>query len=318
MMLKTLVLFLLSAPILFARFQSISIGTIAPEYRDRITREDIYATLLPIQQQFRSQLGYDVFAYADDGKPINIVYMKPSAKKKKILKLQEELSKRKQKLALLESQITLSNDKLLKEQNLFNEKLSQHNQRVKNLDHYIEKINMLTKKGISKEEYKKAKAYVKKEKRALDIQRHNIKKERKVLLQKLAKLNHQIDHYNQLIRKYNTLQRETERLSKNFIEVKGVTKSQIETTRTITLKNGQKSVKTTKETSMDKIEIYDFETLDEFKVVLAHELGHLVGVEHVQAKGALMNPLIQKEQIKHLFLTPADIQAFDKAFQRKK
>ena len=67
---------------------------------------------------------------------------------------------------------------------------------------------------------------------------------------------------------------------------------------------------------MDKIEIYDFETLEKFKVVLAHELGHLVGVEHVEAKGALMNPLMQDEQVKELFLTPSDIRAFNHAFNK--
>ena len=315
---KTLLLFLLITPLLLAKFQSVSIGTIAPEYQDKLAEEDIYTTLLSIEQQFRSQLGYSVFTYSGSGKPINVVYIEPSAKKKKILKLKKELSRRLKELDLLEHEGAVAKKEYKREKTLLHAKYEQNNQRVKELNDYIKRMNIRTKKGISKEEYRQYRAYTKQERADIDAIFSKLRKEQEALHQKFNKIKRHTKHYNQLVREYNAVRREKEQFSKDYIEVKGVTKSNIKTTRITTIKNGKKSVKTNKNINMDKIEIYDFETLAKFKAVLAHEIGHLVGVGHVQAKGALMNPLLQKEQLKHLSLTPADIEAFDKVFHKQR
>jgi hypothetical protein len=65
---------------------------------------------------------------------------------------------------------------------------------------------------------------------------------------------------------------------------------------------------------MDKIEIYGFESLGELKAVLAHEIAHLVGVHHINEHNALMNPILQKNQIEDLFLTIKDITNFKNNF----
>ena len=65
---------------------------------------------------------------------------------------------------------------------------------------------------------------------------------------------------------------------------------------------------------MDKIEIYGFDDLNSLKAILAHEIGHLVGVGHIEQQGALMNPILQENQIANLELTPADMEEFEKSF----
>ena len=65
---------------------------------------------------------------------------------------------------------------------------------------------------------------------------------------------------------------------------------------------------------MSKIEIYGFNNLNELKVILAHEIAHLVGLPHIDKKGALMNPIIQVNQIEKLFLTHEDIELFKRYF----
>jgi len=65
---------------------------------------------------------------------------------------------------------------------------------------------------------------------------------------------------------------------------------------------------------MTKIEIYGFDNLKQLKVVLAHEIGHLVGIPHIENKGALMNPIVQKNQEMNLSLTQDDIKAFKENF----
>ena len=68
---------------------------------------------------------------------------------------------------------------------------------------------------------------------------------------------------------------------------------------------------------MNKIEIYGFESLNELKAILAHELAHLVGIPHIEVVGALMNPVLQKNQIENLELTSYDIELFNNYIDRK-
>lgn len=66
--------------------------------------------------------------------------------------------------------------------------------------------------------------------------------------------------------------------------------------------------------SMNKIEIYNFESISQLKAVIAHEIAHLVGIPHINEKGALMNPLLQSEQLNELYLTNEDIVNFKNNF----
>jgi predicted Zn-dependent protease len=52
----------------------------------------------------------------------------------------------------------------------------------------------------------------------------------------------------------------------------------------------------------------------ELKAIIAHEIGHLVGIPHISDKGALMNPILQENQKRRLELTNADIKNFNKYF----
>ena len=47
--------------------------------------------------------------------------------------------------------------------------------------------------------------------------------------------------------------------------------------------------------------VYGFESIDELRAVLAHEIGHLVGIPHIDIKNALMNPILQENQKNKLF-----------------
>ena len=72
----------------------------------------------------------------------------------------------------------------------------------------------------------------------------------------------------------------------------------------------EKSIKN----SMTKIEIYGFDSIEHLKIILAHEIAHLLGVPHINVKGALMNPILQEEQKEKLFLTLEDIENFRNNF----
>ncbi len=316
--LKKLLFLLLISSSVFAKFQTVSIGTIDKEYQNILSKEQIYTILMQIQEQFKTQLGYDVFAYKKDGKPINIVYLKPSIKKRKIIKNNQELIHLKEKISKLQIQREKEQLNINQEQKELNKKYRQYNKKVNALNSYIKRINDKNKNGLNKDEYNKVKIYTSVEQKKIKRESKRLKREKKQFHKDFNRLKQRTTHYNYLVQKYNRLIRDTQDLSKNFIEVKGITTGQIKTTYTSTQKNGKKSMSKHKDITMDKIEIYDFETLAKFKVVLAHELGHLVGVEHIHVQGALMNPFIQDNQVQELFLTPLDILEFNKVFQKRR
>ncbi len=55
------------------------------------------------------------------------------------------------------------------------------------------------------------------------------------------------------------------------------------------------------------INIYQFNTRDDLALVLAHEFGHALGAEHVNDPNAIMYYLMDKQNLKDLAATPADL-----------
>ena len=120
--------------------------------------------------------------------------------------------------------------------------------------------------------------------------------------------------YNNSIREFARLKKEVEAMSRSFRKVKGVTIEAQEITLKTYTKNGQRIKERSVNQIMNKIEIYGFESHEELKAILAHEIGHLVGIPHINVKDALMNPILQVSQIEELLLTPQDITNFNEYF----
>ena len=103
-------------------------------------------------------------------------------------------------------------------------------------------------------------------------------------------------------------------IAQKFTKVKGKAFGMKEITLKTYYKDGKKIKEKSVKSNMTKIEIYGFENISQLKAVLAHEIGHLVGIPHINAKKALMNPILQKNQINELFLTNDDIDNFNTNF----
>lgn len=56
-----------------------------------------------------------------------------------------------------------------------------------------------------------------------------------------------------------------------------------------------------------RIEIYEFESKDDLRLVLAHELGHALAIDHNDDPTSLMYPIMDKQDTKNFRLKPADI-----------
>lgn len=314
MIAKVLLVFLLCLNLSFASFEKVRIGKIDPYYEDKINKEQLLEIILNIKNTFDSQLGFPTFEYTALGKDIDLVYLAPSKLSLKISKLKNKIKNKSNEITSLKNSYMKDKPTISKNQKKITQKSKNLNNKVKLLNRYIKKKNK--EKIKTKAELTKIKAYIKVEKNKIDKLRIIFKKGKKDFDRFLKNYNKKITTFNKSIKIHNRYQEQLRRLTKGRKEVKGVTKGYKRIEEKTYYKNGKKIKTRTQTNYMKKIEIYGFKTLKELKAILAHELGHLVGVKHVNFKKAVMNPILQKEQIKKLFLTKQDIKSFKKVFNK--
>ena len=310
---KIIFLLLLFVSFTNAQFQTLRIGNIDKHYHDSLSKEQLRSIINEIEELLESQLGFNVFDYSQDGKPIDIIYLPPSKRKKRLQRNLKNIASLEDDMHTLQSHISLRKKSIQLSEKHLNNKYTSRNNSVKAFNAYIAKQQKI--KHLSKKEYQTIKLYISDEKAKLEKETLLLKKQRKKLNRELTTLKHKIRKYNLLAKKYNRIQRDTEKLSRTFKEIKGVTKSISKTTHTTHVKDGNTDTTKQIDITMQKIEIYDFENLQLLKVILAHEIGHLVGLGHIDVVDALMNPLVQEKQRNELSLTYDDIQEFYKAFE---
>lgn len=302
---------------LVAQVEIVSIGKIDKRYNDLVSRDDLVEIIKNIEVLFEKQLGFNVFDYKKiGGKPIDIIYMPPSQKKKRILKNQKKLESLKEKIA--NQEVIISHKKIFTKsaKKELERQYKNFNRDVEELNRYISRKN--SSRNLSKYDYESIKRHISKEQSEIKMKRRDLDRKKRQFNFKVLSLKNKIHKFNSLISKYNYYQRDIEKLSKSHKEIKGKTKKRIQTTYTTYIKNGKSTSTQDKKIDSEKIEIYDFENLNLLKVILAHELAHLVGVGHIDAIGSLMHPHLQKKQIINLSLTPEDIKAFRECFKSSK
>lgn len=308
MLLKIILTTFILHTISMAAFEKVRVGKIDAFYNNKIDRYELINIIEEIEYEFEQQLGTNVFDYSEDGKPIDLLYVSPS-------KLERNVKYKLEKLKKIESDIKnikydlpqeKENIEHLKEE--FQEVNSFNNNKIKKFNNYIKKMNQ--RKSITRDEYNELQNYVKKKKSEF----HNDKKELQKLQSKIKfyvkNFNKKINQYNRQINSYNRTMHEVESMSKSLKKIRGRTFGVEEIRYKTFIQNGQKVKEKSVIKSMNKIEIYSFDNKAQLKAILAHEIGHLIGMTHIRTKGALMNPMLQKNQENDLYLTSEDIDNF--------
>lgn len=296
----------------FASFEEVKIGKIDEFYKDKITQDELIFMIKEIETLFETKLQTNIFDYSTNGKPIDILYVSSSKLENDIARKIDNLNEKKNKIEELKSFFPPKKEEISQKQLILNEHIFITNQKIEDLNSYVREIN--SKKTVSKDEYVKIQNYIK-------LKKDEINKElnKKITLQNdltiaLNSHNQKVIIYNNLINDINRLSNEIESMGRNVKKINGRTFGLQEITLKTYFKDGQEIQEKSIKNSMNKIEIYGFDSKEQLKVVLAHEIAHLVGVPHLEVKDALMNPILQENQIKELNLTKDDIENFRKNF----
>lgn len=311
MIFKFFLFLLLLTNLSYASFQKVKIGKIDTYYKNIITLNQLENIVKDIEKTFEMQLGLNVFDLSNDGKPIDILYLQPSLVEKRIKRATERFNDKLKKLEELKIYFPQKKAEIDSSQKVYDLKSKYLNEKILKLNEFIKEAN---KKSYSQKKYEEIKNYISLQKS--DIKNDTLEKKRleRSLKRGVFQYNNKILKFNNIVREARFLSKEIESLTRNNKVVKGRTFGKEEITLKTFVKDGVKYNQKDSKKIMNKIEIYNFENINQLKAVIAHEIAHLVGITHINSKGALMNPLLQKEQLMKIHLTYEDIVNFKNNF----
>jgi hypothetical protein len=295
----------------FSKQELIRVGSIHGHYANQLTKSQLELILIDIEETLETQLGQNIFDLSSvSGKPIDIVYTPPSKQKQNLNELTKQREQYKRKIEILQNYFEKKQPILIQKSQNITDRINSYNDTIDTFNQKVEKLN---KQKFSQDEYKKTALQIKKEQRSNKNARESLRQLQTKFKDLQSSYNQKISLYNSHITHYNRLIRKIENISRTLKEIKGVTLGMSKVEFTTYYKDGQLQTKKETTSSMEKIEIYGFDSLDELKVILAHEIGHLIGVKHIHKEGALMNPILQNNQISYLHLTSKDKELFQKS-----
>jgi len=297
---------------LFASVQDVRVGVIDNYYVDKLTPSELRQIVTQIEKKFESQLKFDVFNYSSSGVPIDIVYVPDEELEKQVLQNILLLEKKQKKIDTMKKSFLGDKRQIKEHQENLNKFASHINIIMHSLNSYIMDTNKI--RTYTKKEYQTRLLYVEEKQKRIDRDVRSLRKERRVLQRKIDKYNKDIRAVNQLVKEHNYLSQKTIRMNRNTSKIKGSTIVMQKVRLDSFYENGQKREKKSVDHTVSKIEIYGFENKNKLKAILAHEIGHLVGIPHINTKYALMNPILQDNQIENLSLTQEDIRNFKENF----
>jgi len=296
----------------FASYEQVKIGKIDRFYENKITKEEIRQMINEIEYLFESKLKMNVFDYSQNGKAIDFIYLANSKLEQRIERKKEIITLKKDKIEKIQNTLPIKLKNINTMEKQVNKENNILNKKIKTLNAYVKKVNK--QKSFKKDEYERIKNYIKLERKKVKDSSSKFKTKQRKLQSIINSYNQKVRLQNSLIREFNRTNNELERLTRNFQKVRANTLGQKEVTTTIFTNNGKRVKEKKVKNIMNKIEIYGFESKNELKVILAHEIAHLLGIPHINVKNALMHPILQESQIKQLSLTQSDIRNFRKNF----
>jgi hypothetical protein len=159
----------------------------------------------------------------------------------------------------------------------------------RNLDAYNAKVAAANKRGgATPKEYEE----LQKERQGLEYQKAEINRDQLALNSKSAELNSLGDELNELAGRLNI---DVDVHNQRF----GAAKE---------FEQGQYS---------GKIDIFQFDTISDLRLVIAHEMGHAFGIDHVENQKSVMYYLMEMQDTNNPTLTKEDMDAFIKRCEFK-
>lgn len=243
--------------------------------RFKLSIEQVKSISQQATQIWKDGTGQDYFVYDPNAQlAIHLIYderqQESEQRREHLSQLQSNQQywlEKKQKLDQIEQQIVRNKQVLDLKQQQLNQQIQLHNQEQHNAQQNRSSIANLE--------------YFQQRQQALAQNVQLLQQEINQYNQTIVALNQQIDELNALDQQLNASVNQYKQRFKPHLFHKG-------------LFNGK------------QILIYEFESEDDLRLTLAHELGHALGIQHTDDPQALMHPIMKDQNTAHFLLTQSD------------
>ena len=230
--------------------------------------------------------GRPLFQYAEEGEiRIELVYSEQQQLSDSERQFRSRISALEQRILRMEGEYNRANSRFEEQVAAYRANAEQLDRRTRELNRWVENINRGG--GFTEPElrdYENRKDLIDRERRQLQYSETELERQSRRLNERIEHLNERIDEKNLLIEEYNRTFAGSERFTQGeYIEDQ----------------NGR------------SIRIYHYTDTDELRLVVAHEMGHAIGIDHVTNPQSVMYHLMDAQDRRKLKLSPQDIRALE-------
>jgi hypothetical protein len=253
-----------------------------------ISSSEVQRALADAERIWEEGTGRDLLIYQkEDGLPIDLIYDERQQKTEKRQDLENNLTSLGVDKTKAETEKRVEEYELAKAR--YESLLTKYQAAANSFNTAVAKVN--NKGGASEGEYKDLQSA----KKNLEEQFSVLEKQRGVVNSLVSTVGKKVEESNVAVEKYN-------QAVENFNTVYGT---------------GEEAFDQGLYTG-DAITVYQYDDYNHLVLVLAHELGHALGIDHLPDNKALMHYLMEEQDITNIQLTQSDVEAIEAVCQKPK
>lgn len=260
--------------------------------RFSITKNEVVSMMEDVARVWSDAADTTILTYDESGEiSVNLVYAEEQQLSDRERQYRDRLEHEEFSITVLENEYKRLNREYESEVQTYDEDSRELQQTIHQLNEWVRQKN--EQGGFNEQDLKQ----FERRKTEIDQVKLDLARREKALAQKAAELNEKITFLNQKVEAKNLL---VDEYNRQFPGVRKFTQGAYEWT------NDSRT-----------INIFHFLDKNELRLVIAHEMGHALGMGHVSNPESVMHELMESQNRRELALTDEDIQALKSVCQNQ-
>lgn len=261
---------------------TLTVGEIDNRYT--ITETELEEILVEVAALWSDAAGRQLVEFSEEGRiPVHLIYSEDQARSSRERQLNDRIESMRIELSVLERDYNQAQDRYDSRLDEYNEDALQLQSDVNVLQNWIRQLN--DQGGFNETQIRQ----LEERQRQIETRNRELDRRRVLLSSEADELNRQQDYLNERIAQKN---RAIEEYNRTFSGTRRFTQGSYEW-------HGTES----------RINVFHFNGFRELKLVLAHETGHALGIDHVENTASIMYHLMGNQDVVNIRLSDEDRKA---------